>query len=150
MKRAQPGQDWTCEEDEIIYQGLGARLNMRAIAERLPARTRNSVIGRVHRHPDKFAKAIPIGPPPEILTDEPLPPPPPKPKLEFAATGKRCRHWSGGKNCANTRLRHTVHGLCSIHETQRIRAKRKGRIESGELEEFRLSTRGGGQSSIGR
>ena len=145
MKRAQPGQDWTADEDEIIYQGLGARLTMGKIAQRLPARTRNSVIGRVHRHPDKFARAIALCDPPEILTDEPLPLPPPKPKLEFAAPGKRCKHW----NCRNTRLRQSAHGLCNVHDRKRIQAKRKARIESGELEEFRLATQGGGQSSIG-
>jgi len=40
---------WTYEEDRVISEGKAQCLSASQIAERLPGRTRNAVIGRMHR-----------------------------------------------------------------------------------------------------
>ncbi len=86
--RAAPGTGWTFEQDTIIKLGLDAQLTTRQIAELLPGRTRNAVIGRINRCREKF-----FGKPVEVV--EAKQPPAPRLMRERAATScaePKCRN----------------------------------------------------------
>jgi hypothetical protein len=119
---------WTDAEDAVIMDGINRGWTRRQTAAMLPFRTRMAVIGRHYRHPEKFKSQRIESEIPDTTEPAPLPPP-----------GKGIGCMDGG--CRNTRVRHSTHGLCSIHDQQRIRDKRRARINSGDQTEFRLESR---------
>ena len=64
-------QPWTENEDDIIQRGLMYGLSPRKISNRLITagfqRTRNAVIGRIHRNDDKFHAPTVIEPEPVVI-----------------------------------------------------------------------------------